>query len=66
VLLDWRKKDSSWSRADPVSSFRNFSVGESIDALDTVKKWCSHIRTQTLSQTRPVLTPRRPRVWTSS
>ena len=41
VLLDWKKKDGRWSRADPLSTFRQFSVGESIDALDTVRKWSS-------------------------
>ena len=40
VLLDWKKADGAWSReAPPLSSFRNFSVGDTIDALDTIRKW---------------------------
>ena len=39
VLLDWRKSDGAWSRVNPSRDFRDFRVGDTIDALDTIRKW---------------------------
>ena len=39
VLLDWRHEDGTWSRVSSSRDFREFRVGDSIDALDTIRKW---------------------------
>ena len=43
VLLDYQRADGTWSRQSAERDFRDFEVGDTLDALDSVQKWYESI-----------------------